>query len=227
MSSLRRFVYVLKNSDDPPRYYYTGLTSDIAKRLREHNEGTSTNTTASGRPWHVDTIIEFPALNAVIIPPNVPHFMTNTSGARARLLEYQPVARRDWLSVTAKVPAPTAPQAVLGDAPMLAVDFSLGSSGWTVADNGARVKTVTGKTIRIRMLDLSARTASVEITFGQPRVQRFVYVFQGHATIAAGSTTRRIDPEIYVEVTPAGDNIVLSSTSGDSTIVAVFEPVPR
>ena len=54
----RRFVYVLKNHDNPPRYY-TGLTSDVAKRLREHNEGTSTHTTASGRPWRVDVIVEF------------------------------------------------------------------------------------------------------------------------------------------------------------------------
>jgi putative endonuclease len=58
MSSQRRFVYVLKNDANPPRYY-TGLTSDVSGRLREHNEGTSTHTTASGRPWHIDMVVEF------------------------------------------------------------------------------------------------------------------------------------------------------------------------
>ena len=30
----QRFVYVLTNADNPPRYY-TGLTSDVARRLRK------------------------------------------------------------------------------------------------------------------------------------------------------------------------------------------------
>jgi len=77
------------------------------------------------------------------------------------------------------------------------------------------------------MLDVSARTAALDITAGEPSVQRFLYVFQGHATITSGSTKRRIDPEMYVEVAPSADNVVLSSTSGESTIVAVFEPVSR
>ena len=34
----RRFVYVLRNADNPPRYY-TGLTADVATRLTEHNAG--------------------------------------------------------------------------------------------------------------------------------------------------------------------------------------------
>lgn len=38
--------------------YYTGVTGDVAARLREHNQGRSTHT-ASGRPWHVDVIVEF------------------------------------------------------------------------------------------------------------------------------------------------------------------------
>lgn len=34
----KRFVYVLKNGDAPPRYY-TGLTCDVATRYAEHNAG--------------------------------------------------------------------------------------------------------------------------------------------------------------------------------------------
>jgi predicted GIY-YIG superfamily endonuclease len=54
---LKRFVYVLKNSTNPPRYY-TGLTSDITRRLAEHNAG-SCNHTAKHCPWSLDTAIEF------------------------------------------------------------------------------------------------------------------------------------------------------------------------
>lgn len=51
------YVYVLKNRDKPPRYY-TGLTSNIAARIRGHNDGEYTHT-AKHRPWSVDVVIEF------------------------------------------------------------------------------------------------------------------------------------------------------------------------
>ena len=53
----KRFVYILKNADVPPRYY-TGLTSDIVLRLKAHNEGRNRHT-AKCRPWSVDVTIEF------------------------------------------------------------------------------------------------------------------------------------------------------------------------
>ena len=54
---LKQFVYVLKNSESPPKYY-TGLTSDPQRRLAEHNQGSSIHTTKHG-PWSVDVIIKF------------------------------------------------------------------------------------------------------------------------------------------------------------------------
>ncbi len=54
----KRFVYVLKNGAIPPRYY-TGLTSNVARRLGEHNAGTCTHT-AKYLPWSVDVVVEFP-----------------------------------------------------------------------------------------------------------------------------------------------------------------------
>lgn len=208
---------------------FTGEMAEVFNQAPHHHEQEQITFSVAGT---FDVTVggvsnRLPAYNAVIIPSNVPHFMTNKSGARARLLEYQPVARRDWLVVKAIVPPPTTPPAVLHDAQMLAGDLSPGSSGWTVADNGARVKTFAGKTIRVRMLDVSVRTAAVDVTAGEPRVQRFLYVFHGHATISAGSTKRQIDPEIYVEVAQSAENVIVSSTSGESTMVAVFEPVPR
>jgi predicted GIY-YIG superfamily endonuclease len=53
----KRYVYVLKNSEIPPRFY-TGLTSDVARRHSEHNAGNCTHT-AKYRPWCVDVVIEF------------------------------------------------------------------------------------------------------------------------------------------------------------------------
>ena len=53
----KRFVYVLKNSEIPPRYY-TGLTSNVAARIAGHNAGECTYT-AKYRPWVVDAIVEF------------------------------------------------------------------------------------------------------------------------------------------------------------------------
>jgi putative endonuclease len=54
---LKRVVYVLKNTDVPPRYY-TGVTSDVARRCVEHNAGNCTHT-AKHRPWSVDVVVEF------------------------------------------------------------------------------------------------------------------------------------------------------------------------
>lgn len=52
------FVYVLRNTENPPRYY-TGQTSDVEKRQTEHNAGSCTHT-AKYRPWTIDVVIEFP-----------------------------------------------------------------------------------------------------------------------------------------------------------------------
>jgi len=53
----KRFIYVLKNFDNPSRYY-TGLTSNLAARLAGHNSGECTYT-AKYRPWDLDVVIEF------------------------------------------------------------------------------------------------------------------------------------------------------------------------
>ena len=54
---LKRFVYVLRNAENPPRYY-TGLTSNVSKRHAEHNAGTCIHS-AKHRPWVIDVVIEF------------------------------------------------------------------------------------------------------------------------------------------------------------------------
>ena len=51
------FVYILRSEREPPRYY-TGLTSDPAARLEDHNAGRCTHT-ATGRPWQLDALVQF------------------------------------------------------------------------------------------------------------------------------------------------------------------------
>lgn len=57
MFSPKRYVYIIKNEAEPPRYY-TGLTSDIGLRLVAHNDGRCPRT-AYGRRWTLDVVIEF------------------------------------------------------------------------------------------------------------------------------------------------------------------------
>lgn len=53
----KRFVYVLKNHESPPRYY-TGVTSDVQSRHVEHDAGRCTHT-CKYRPRSIDVVIEF------------------------------------------------------------------------------------------------------------------------------------------------------------------------
>jgi predicted GIY-YIG superfamily endonuclease len=53
----KRFVYILRNAQVPPRYY-TGLTSDVETRCAAHNRGCSIHTAKYG-PWSIDVVIEF------------------------------------------------------------------------------------------------------------------------------------------------------------------------
>jgi predicted GIY-YIG superfamily endonuclease len=56
-ATVKRFVYVLRNHERPPRYY-TGVASDPPTRLAEHNRGICTHTAKYG-PWSIDVVIEF------------------------------------------------------------------------------------------------------------------------------------------------------------------------
>jgi putative endonuclease len=57
MLAPKRFVYVLRSRLDPARYY-TGITSDLQRRLDTHNSGGSHHTAAL-RPWHLVVSLEF------------------------------------------------------------------------------------------------------------------------------------------------------------------------
>ena len=52
-----RSVYILR-SDREPKRHYTGLTSDVAERLKWHNAGLNVHT-AGNRPWSLIVSVEF------------------------------------------------------------------------------------------------------------------------------------------------------------------------
>ncbi len=51
------YVYILQ-SDFDPRRFYTGLTDDLPKRLRNHNAGRVPHT-AKWKPWRLKTYVAF------------------------------------------------------------------------------------------------------------------------------------------------------------------------
>ena len=57
MEALQRIVYVLKNTENPPRFY-TGVTANLRARLEAHNAGRCSHT-SKHRPWVVDVIVKF------------------------------------------------------------------------------------------------------------------------------------------------------------------------
>ena len=50
-------VYVLETASAPTRYY-TGLTSDVERRLDAHNAGRVTHTDRD-KPWVIDVVVQF------------------------------------------------------------------------------------------------------------------------------------------------------------------------
>ena len=57
MAGDKRFVYVLRNADQNPKFY-VGLSSDVDARLADHNMGRCPHT-ASRRPWQLPVVLEF------------------------------------------------------------------------------------------------------------------------------------------------------------------------
>ena len=51
------YVYILVSELDASRHY-TGCTSDLAARIKKHNEGGCPHT-AKYRPWRIETAIAF------------------------------------------------------------------------------------------------------------------------------------------------------------------------
>jgi predicted GIY-YIG superfamily endonuclease len=57
MGGARRFVYIIKSIPAHDEYY-VGVTSDVERRLRAHNDGLSAHTSRH-RPWRTLVVLEF------------------------------------------------------------------------------------------------------------------------------------------------------------------------
>lgn len=51
------YVYILQSEKDPERFY-VGITSDLKRRFKEHNDGISTHTNKF-TPWRLYTYMAF------------------------------------------------------------------------------------------------------------------------------------------------------------------------
>ena len=76
--------------------------------------------------------------------------------------------------------------------------------------------------MRLTLWDLSAASAPVDLTSG-PAVERFVFVIDGQASIAEGTTQRAIGREMLVIVSPTAKNVTLSPVKKGTALLAVFE----
>jgi len=56
-ASRMRFVYILESLQHPD-HYYVGSTTDLDRRLDEHNQGKSIHTNKF-KPWKIKTYIAF------------------------------------------------------------------------------------------------------------------------------------------------------------------------
>ena len=57
MATDKRFVYVLRSLSAKDRFYI-GVTSNVTRRLGDHNAGRCPHT-SKRRPWHLHVVMEF------------------------------------------------------------------------------------------------------------------------------------------------------------------------
>ncbi len=57
MKNKQHYVYILKSLQSPQELY-TGLTSDLKRRLNQHNQGSSKHT-AKFKPWKIHAAFWF------------------------------------------------------------------------------------------------------------------------------------------------------------------------
>ena len=60
----KHYVYILKSINDPKKAY-VGLTSDLSKRLAEHNRGKSRHT-SKYKPWRIEAAFWFASSKTAI-----------------------------------------------------------------------------------------------------------------------------------------------------------------
>jgi hypothetical protein len=162
-------------------------------------------------------------------PPNVEHAMRNDTDQLALMMEYQPVLRTEWLAPHPQVPPqPQSPEAMPIPADQqVTLDFDVLAGGWRVEKNGARVKTLAGKTIRAVFWDLSKAGSSVNPTEQPSLRERLAFVLNGRVSSEVGPVKRDIGPEMLMDIRPSAKDVTLSSLGRGPALVVVFETTSR
>lgn len=164
---------------------------------------------------------------AVITPGNAEHFnMNGLLAGPSTFIEFQPVPRSDWFPPHKPYAAPkaSAPAAVSRDERVFD-DLDPVSDGWRSESSGARSKTLTGKTIRVTVCDLSTASASAAVNPPGVRAEQFVYVLEGHTQIAVDSSRRDVPAQTLAVISPAAKDVRLRSLGTGRTFVAIFEAI--
>ena len=162
-------------------------------------------------------------MQAAIPPSNVPHNMNNNSGKPATVLEYQPVARQDWLGTPAAAPQKQSPQPLeLPPGRLVKADLTHASEGWRVNADGGRIKSLAGESIRVDVWELPTPNASARLERGTAGARRFVYMVEGDSRLSAVGATRTIPHDVFVEMSDQVSVRIQPAGSG-RTVFAVFE----
>jgi len=174
-----------------------------------------------GSEWH-----QLGSHEAGLPPPNVEHGMRNETDSPAVVIEYQPVLRREWLPPHPKVPpALQTPQPLSVPASaQLTVDFGLDSPGWRTDETTARLKVLSGETIRATFVDLSAAGGFIDV--GAPPIERerLVYILDGRVAATVNGDTQVVSPEMLISV-ESGQHVRMASTNHAGSLLVVFEPL--
>ncbi|HKW03122.1 MAG TPA: cupin domain-containing protein [Vicinamibacterales bacterium] len=170
------------------------------------------------------------ARSAVLPPSNVEHGMFNDSDQPTTGFEYQPVRRTEWLPPH----PPQAPPQPQSPTPLplpanqpVAIDFDWSSSGWRVQTNGARVKVLSGQTIRATFCDLSQPGAAIDVAAATSTRERFVFVVDGQVTSRVGSTSRAVSREMLIEIPPSSKDVGMTSLGKGRALIVIFEYIGR
>ena len=161
-------------------------------------------------------------LTAAIALPNVEHGNINETAEQATCIEFQPVLRPDWFPPHPRREREGAPApAAIPAGRKVTEDFSA-SAGWRADASGREVEVLERRHHALDALGSFGGIGAGQFTSG-PAVERFVFVIDGQASIAEGTSQRAIGREMLVIVSPAAKNVTVSPVKKGTALLAVFE----
>jgi quercetin dioxygenase-like cupin family protein len=209
-------------------FAYATVPNGYHQPLHHHNQEQFTLGVEGALDYSIGGVVHRIGPHGVGLPPsNVRHGMSNDSGQPVRMVEFQAVRRAEWVPPHPQVPPqPQSPQpAALSPDQQVTLDFGLAASDWRAQPGGARMKVLSGKTIRATFWDLSAAGASVDLTAQPLTGERFVYVLDGALASVAGVSRREVGGKSLIVLTPAAKDVKLQSLGKAGTEIVVFDRI--